>query len=334
MKGRIYDPKLGRFLQADPFIGDPYHGQNHNRYSYVHNNPLSRTDPSGYFVAGPDISIGIGIAAGLAEFDRARRQAALDAMGQRAWGEFLAFGDSIDNVFDDHVNLRGSGFQVGSGFPSLAFARSITVRSGPARFCADADACSAGGQWLASHSMGTMLPGGRGAVGVTRDGEGLLVLTPEGIRPAYDPTVEAWLHTHRLGEDELKFLQPLFSHLDLRKVAVSRMPVSTKLEGHAEQGMVWIARDLDLGTMDGLQTLAHELQHLEQEARLGRMSYRYGYALEWASLWRPGRRYMDIWDAHSYEREAVELEGRVNAMLTSMMNLPPEARPLSISNGL
>jgi RHS repeat-associated protein len=49
MNGRIYDPTLGRFLQADPYIQAPMNSQNYNRYSYVLNNPLSYTDPSGYF---------------------------------------------------------------------------------------------------------------------------------------------------------------------------------------------------------------------------------------------------------------------------------------------
>ncbi|TQV85534.1 RHS repeat-associated core domain-containing protein [Aliikangiella coralliicola] len=49
MNGRIYDAKLGRFIQADPFVQSPDNMQNLNRYSYVLNNPLSFTDPSGYF---------------------------------------------------------------------------------------------------------------------------------------------------------------------------------------------------------------------------------------------------------------------------------------------
>ncbi len=47
MNGRIYDPKLGRFLQADPVVQAPKNSQNLNRYSYVLNNPLSYTDPTG-----------------------------------------------------------------------------------------------------------------------------------------------------------------------------------------------------------------------------------------------------------------------------------------------
>jgi len=48
MNGRIQDPWIGRFISADPFINDPLNTQDFNRYSYVHNNPLSATDPSGF----------------------------------------------------------------------------------------------------------------------------------------------------------------------------------------------------------------------------------------------------------------------------------------------
>jgi RHS repeat-associated protein len=49
MNGRVYDPLIGRFLTADPFVQEPNNLQSLNRYSYVMNNPLSYTDPSGYF---------------------------------------------------------------------------------------------------------------------------------------------------------------------------------------------------------------------------------------------------------------------------------------------
>jgi RHS repeat-associated protein len=48
MRGRTYDPRLGRFLQADPFVPQPLNGQSYNRYSYVLNSPPNRVDPSGY----------------------------------------------------------------------------------------------------------------------------------------------------------------------------------------------------------------------------------------------------------------------------------------------
>lgn len=47
MNARLYDPYLGRFLSADPVLPDPTDMQQFNRYSYVGNNPLAYTDPSG-----------------------------------------------------------------------------------------------------------------------------------------------------------------------------------------------------------------------------------------------------------------------------------------------
>ncbi len=49
MNGRVYDPELALFLSADPYIQSPGNILSTNRYSYVLNNPLSYTDPSGYF---------------------------------------------------------------------------------------------------------------------------------------------------------------------------------------------------------------------------------------------------------------------------------------------
>jgi RHS repeat-associated protein len=48
MNGRVYDPEIGRFLSADPYVQFPESTQGYNRYSYVGNNPLSYTDPSGF----------------------------------------------------------------------------------------------------------------------------------------------------------------------------------------------------------------------------------------------------------------------------------------------
>jgi len=64
MNGRLYDPKLHRFLQPDNYIQEPYNTQNYNKYAYVLNNPLKYTDPSGEeIVIGVAIGIGAAIAA-------------------------------------------------------------------------------------------------------------------------------------------------------------------------------------------------------------------------------------------------------------------------------
>ncbi len=70
MNGRLYDPKLHRFLMPDNFVQDPENTQSYNRYAYCMNNPLQYTDFSGeswwsdnwvqlvVFV----VSVGVGIA--------------------------------------------------------------------------------------------------------------------------------------------------------------------------------------------------------------------------------------------------------------------------------
>lgn len=68
MNGRVQDAITGRFLSADPLVGDPGFTQAYNRYSYVNNNPLSYTDPTGFLPQaaadeledGGDSDLGVG----------------------------------------------------------------------------------------------------------------------------------------------------------------------------------------------------------------------------------------------------------------------------------
>ncbi|GJL64185.1 MAG: hypothetical protein NPIRA04_28390 [Nitrospirales bacterium] len=46
-EARYYDPVLGRFISPDTIVPNPGNPQSLNRYSYVLNNPLRYTDPSG-----------------------------------------------------------------------------------------------------------------------------------------------------------------------------------------------------------------------------------------------------------------------------------------------
>ena len=52
MNGRVEDAVTGRFMSPDPYVPDPGNTQSFNRYGYVNNNPLSNTDPSGFFNLG------------------------------------------------------------------------------------------------------------------------------------------------------------------------------------------------------------------------------------------------------------------------------------------
>jgi RHS repeat-associated protein len=48
MNGRLFDPAIARFMQADPMIQSPGNLQNYDRYQYCLNSPLNCTDPSGF----------------------------------------------------------------------------------------------------------------------------------------------------------------------------------------------------------------------------------------------------------------------------------------------
>jgi RHS repeat-associated protein len=50
-EARYYDAVLGRFISADTIVPDPEDPQDLNRYSYVDNNPLRYTDPTGHAVS-------------------------------------------------------------------------------------------------------------------------------------------------------------------------------------------------------------------------------------------------------------------------------------------
>jgi RHS repeat-associated protein len=52
MNARFYVPGIGRFASADTLVPDPMNPQQFNRYSYVLNNPLRFSDPSGHCPVG------------------------------------------------------------------------------------------------------------------------------------------------------------------------------------------------------------------------------------------------------------------------------------------
>jgi RHS repeat-associated protein len=63
---RWYDPELGRFLQPDTIVPDPFSPQMLNRYAYVVNDPVNLIDPTGSFPSLGGIIGGIGGAIGSA----------------------------------------------------------------------------------------------------------------------------------------------------------------------------------------------------------------------------------------------------------------------------
>jgi RHS repeat-associated protein len=47
-KARMYDAFTGRFIQPDTLVPEPGSSQGYNRYTYVKNNPINYSDPSGH----------------------------------------------------------------------------------------------------------------------------------------------------------------------------------------------------------------------------------------------------------------------------------------------
>ena len=106
MNGRIYDPALGRFLQADPFVQFPGSVQSWNRYSYVMNNPLAYTDPSGHFVFSLAALVAVSAQQGITWY------AAAAIVGAAGFGDALVQGASFGQA------LRSGLF---SGLSAAAF---------------------------------------------------------------------------------------------------------------------------------------------------------------------------------------------------------------------
>ncbi|HTF98250.1 MAG TPA: RHS repeat-associated core domain-containing protein [Cellvibrio sp.] len=134
MNGRIYDPKLGRFLQADPFIQSATNTQSFNRYSYVLNNPLNATDPSGFFFnkikkelkrAWDDVRpfVGVAVGIGLVAFAPWATSSILGAMGagaiSGAAGAIATGGNVVKSAFTSALSSAAF-FSVGQYFKNLS----------------------------------------------------------------------------------------------------------------------------------------------------------------------------------------------------------------------
>lgn len=123
MNGRLYDPLLRRFLNADENIQDIFNTQNYNKYGYVLNNPLMFNDPSGEFIwflgaawaaahvflAGVITAAVIGTAVGLAAY----------SLGVAISGGKWQLGGALKSMFWGGVSGAVT-FGIGSAFTPAA----------------------------------------------------------------------------------------------------------------------------------------------------------------------------------------------------------------------
>lgn len=112
MNGRVYDPLVGLFLSPDPMLQEPMNPLNYNRYTYVLNNPLKYSDPSGYNYEwdprwadyDPD-----------AEKDRQRMGNNLRWLNYADPSAFTGGGSYADRIKNMHSNPNGWSYQNGTG---------------------------------------------------------------------------------------------------------------------------------------------------------------------------------------------------------------------------
>jgi RHS repeat-associated protein len=86
MNGRLYDPQLGRMLQADFLVQDNSNSQSFNRYTYGFNNPLYYYDPDGQFAI---VAVVIGALAGAYAGYQIAEAHGYDLGDIEAWGYII-----------------------------------------------------------------------------------------------------------------------------------------------------------------------------------------------------------------------------------------------------
>ncbi len=172
---RFYDPALGRFISADTVVPQPGNPQALNRYSYVLNNPLRYTDPTGFF-SEDEIMKHFGVSTWeevLALFGEGGR-----FEGLWGWLAMLRMAD-IDEPLFLFTGKEGLASQRGSlyGYWTIRNGQiGLTDAPGSDTFCSADEAAryAATSAWLGITDEGCYwpLPG----QGQTRTGEGWLVL--------------------------------------------------------------------------------------------------------------------------------------------------------------
>jgi RHS repeat-associated protein len=115
LRARYYLPGLGRFISRDSLVGSSANPLSLNRFSYVLNNPISLTDPSGLASSAPnDLTLGSTSGVSLAL--------------QHAYGSAFTgkgSGDAIQNCLDPTSKLFCGLLVPGPGLLGIAILRDL-----------------------------------------------------------------------------------------------------------------------------------------------------------------------------------------------------------------
>jgi len=126
---RLYDPLIGRFVNADSMVPDQYSPQSLNRYSYCANNPLIYVDPSGHahyvlIVGDPGYSGN--------NFQRAAEttKASLESQGHTASIYSVRSADGFNYAVNKAPEIDGGVYTYGHGGSGSDIV-ALSMRSGP-----------------------------------------------------------------------------------------------------------------------------------------------------------------------------------------------------------
>jgi RHS repeat-associated protein len=103
MNGRVYDYNLGRFMSVDPLIQAPTSTQSVNPYSYIMNNPLAGTDPTGYEGEAVEKEAFTG--------SRIKREASAEGGSITAGSSNLTFNGNVTSF----ISVKFNGIAAGAG---------------------------------------------------------------------------------------------------------------------------------------------------------------------------------------------------------------------------
>ena len=170
MKGRLYDPVIGRFFSPDNFVQAPGFTQSYNRYSYCLNNPLQYTDPSGEFwhlIVGAAIGGFLNVVLNANNIDNCWQGLAYFGIGAVAGALSAGVGAGISTAF--------AGGSFSAGFTGITAGVSATgFLSGSASSAASGFIggfiTGSGNSWISGNSFSKGLING-----ITQGGIGLFV---------------------------------------------------------------------------------------------------------------------------------------------------------------
>jgi RHS repeat-associated protein len=115
MNGRVFDYALGRFFSVDPIIQFPLNSQSLNPYSYILNNPLSGTDPTGYTACG-DVKVADGAQSGSCDHTLSNgNTVSVDyKVGKGGDVKISSSASNISAIAADNISRAAGGAQGGS----------------------------------------------------------------------------------------------------------------------------------------------------------------------------------------------------------------------------